>query len=254
MTINVNWCPFQGKSISTIEKRSWMDMLWFEPEPLLKHVVSERNKDLSYLKCPSFIDFCKNTFVIRSPLDIDISFDYDTVTERKYIKTHMYNQEFYDDFITDRMQEGPYTMLGLVFGNLFYAEQSLVVEQMPATFSRTSSVFQKNITVIPGRFDISKLIRPVSFAFEIVDDTQIIKIKRGDPLYYLRFITDEPVKINRVKFTDELKHVVYNCVSVKDFVKNNSLEENYALAKPLIDLFRGSLFKKKSKCPFGFGK
>ena len=113
-------------------------------------------------------------------------------------------------------------------------------------------LFRSNINIIQGEFDISKWIRPVEFSFEIIDKTKPLIFKRGDPLFYVRFATDETVKLIRKPMTEELDFISSACIYAKDIIGKQSLDERYKSASGLINSYRDKLFGKKSKCPFSF--
>jgi hypothetical protein len=228
----------------------WKEAAFFEPEPIFKLLTNSRSKDTSYLKCPAFQDYYKNCFLLRAPIDITINIS-NQLDGSKYASIDKYTQEFFDEHIKIRYEKGhKYPILQISFFYVFYADESLTIEQLSPSMHKTE--FQNNINVISGTYDISKWIRPVDFAFEVIDDTKPIVIKRGDPMYYLRFLTPNKISLTREKTSDDLSRVVNSCTTLKDYVPNNTLEKNYGMGAWFINLFKAKMFKKKSKCPFGF--
>ena len=239
---NIYWCPF-------LLDGDWHNVGYFEPEPVFKHIISQRDNDVEYLKCPAFQKYYSNTFLIRSPVDLELTISRDS-EGRKILTTKNFNQKFYNDHIFPRMaQNKVFSMFSVEFSYIFYSENSVILEMIPANMEKTA--FVQNTNLIPGEFDISKWIRPVSPAFEVVDDSQTLKISRGDPLYYIRFNSDKKVNLVRIKQDDTIEKVEKACSRLKFFVPKNSLEENYEVAKSLINLYKDQLIKKK-KCPFRF--
>lgn len=249
MTINVYWTTFAGKNSDTSIVNPFQHSLFFEPEPLLKHIVSERNKDVRYLKCPAVKDYYKNTFVIRSPIDLTFEIKRNEMGI-KYCVTHNYNQDFFNNFVHERFTENTVPMLSMEFASyIFYSDKSVLAEQTHPSLSMHNSEVARKTSIICGTFDVSKWIRPFTYSFEVVDCKSPIEIKRGDPLYYVRFNTKENVKLHRVMFDKDIKDVADACLSVKTFVENNSMEKNYSIIKPFLDFSKPKLFKG-SKCPF----
>jgi hypothetical protein len=239
---NIYWCPF-------LLNGDWHNTGYFEPEPVFKHIISQRDGDAEYLKCPSFQKYYSTTFLIRSPVDLELKIEKDA-EGRKILTTKNFNQEFYNDHIFPRMaQNKVFSMFSLEFSYVFYSKNSVILEMIPANMEKTS--FIQNTNLIPGEFDISKWIRPVSPAFEIVDDSQILSISRGDPLYYIRFRTDKKVNLVRIEQDDTIEKVEKACARLKFFVPKNNLEENYEAAKSMINLYKDKLVKKRN-CPFSF--
>lgn len=228
----------------------WKQLAFYEPEPVIKAIIKERDKDVKYLKCPAFQDYYKNCFLIRSPVDLTLTIEQNG--EHKYIATKQYTQEFFDKNIFSRLDtNSKYSMLSIQFYYTFISNESVILEQLAPSMHKTKTL--NNINIIQGMYDISKWIRPVELAIEIIDDTKPIVIKRGDPLYYVRFVTDKNVTLTRiVDFNKDINQVIKSCAAFKKFVPGNTLEKNYEIAASYINLIKDKLFNKKSKCPFGF--
>lgn len=235
---NVYWCPF-------LLDGDWHNVGYLEPEPILKHLVSQRDNDVEYLKCPAFQEYYSNTFVIKSPVDLELTVGVDSIG-RKILTTNNFNQKFYNDHIFPRMaQNKSFSMFSLEFTYIFYSEKSVIIEMLPANMAKTD--FIKNTNLIPGEFDISKWIRPVSPAYEVIDDSKVLSIKRGDPLFYIRFRTNKKINLVRVEQDETIESIEKACARLKFFVPKNNLEENYQAAKSMINLYKAKLFRKK--CP-----
>ena len=250
--MKIKYCPvpvgfnkgaFTDKAVNT---------MYFEPEPLLNELVKERDKNTGVFRCPSYLDYYKNVYVIRSPFDINIKVNVENPLgeDSKYITIDNYGQEFFDKYFVIRdAGKNNKTLLSFVIQYMFYSDEPVEMECLHPVEHKNS--FTANTSVVQGVFDISKWIRPVECAFTIHDDSEGIKIKRGDPLYYVRFVTNKKVKLDKVKYTPELDEVVESLVQVKAFQPNNSMQENYSIAHNYLTKFSG-LFKKKKRCPFSF--
>jgi hypothetical protein len=225
--------------------------IYFEPEPVFKVFSDERNKKSDFLKCPAFQDFYKNCFLIRSPMDLKITID---KQNGRYIKCHNYNQEFYDTFIIPRMQNEDFPALSIMFPYLFFSDESVNIEQFHP-FMHNNDLLN-NIRVVSGKFDISKWCRPLDYAFEIIDENKPIIIKRGDPLYYIRFSTEKNINFIRVYSHDDIfkyiKDATTNCSFIKSFSPGNTMGKNYQIVSDFINSIKKKIFPKKSKCPFSF--
>jgi hypothetical protein len=94
----------------------------------------------------------------------------------------------------------------------------------------------KKVKIIPGRFDISKWIRPVEWACEVPNDIDVLPITEGDPIFCVRFVTENNalVKLTRVQQTDELLSMSRACTGVKVFKPGLKLPQAYELAKDYI--------------------
>jgi hypothetical protein len=197
--------------------------------------------------------YYSNTFLIRSPFDMTLTVN-TTNQGNKVLLIENQDQDWVNKYLINRLSENQtHTMYGLMFQYLFYSKKSLVMESKPASLTHTD--FLKNNLFIPGEYDISKWIRPVECVFEITDDTKTAVIKRGEPLYYIRFQTDKKINLIRSQPGDKLFEITSACVNLKKLKPNLSLEENYTIAKPWFKKYQNRLFEKsKSKCPLHFWK
>lgn len=221
-----------------------LSLLFMKPEPLLPEIIKTRDvtHDSHFTKCPAFQSYYKNTYVVRCPIDITIKYDKATGNLSIFPQT----QEFYNKRVTHRGHQigaSDSFCMSLELDYLFIADEECIMEQLPVTFH--STVNTNNIRLINGCFDIGNWYRPLQFSFEMTGDTVVFK--RGDPLFYVRFLPKHTSKVELIERTytkDELDGVNM-CVTVKDAQPKLSLDILYALAKKLA--FKKMLSKKK--CP-----
>ena len=76
--------------------------------------------------------------------------------------------------------------------------------------------------IVPGRFNAYKWMRPIQCTFAIKSDVERIKINRGDPLIYLRMITDDNIKLKRFVRSEELNRIISDNLMIK--LKNISVK------------------------------
>ena len=256
--MDIFWSPMGGSiDMSCLDthppsiNRIISNTLWLEPQPLIKHIVEERTKNISYLKCPAFNNLYKNTYVIKSPFDV--KFMVSNTPEGKLITAIYKDEDFEKAFLSDRNAENStFSMMSYGISYLFYSKQSVEMEICQPHMSAHISPTIRNMSVVCGKFDISKWIRPTDFAFEIIDDTQILEFRRGDPLFYVRFNTDDKVNLIRSEINDDILNLIKSQISIKKYFPGNSLKSNYDMAKSWIEFNKSKLFNKK--CPFSFKK
>lgn len=213
------------------------DVLFFEPEPIIDYLATSR-KGTQILKCPAFLDYYKNTYLIKAPVDLTF-----TVSGSHIDCQNSYPQDYLEKIFTNRYQiENLYSTVSLSWYYMFYSDQSTMIEVIPPVWHKNN--FQNNINVIGATFDISKWYRPLEFAFEIIDNTQPIVIKRGDPLYYVKFNTLDKVKLVKQETTKKIEDIIIMCTQLKNYTPNNSMRNNYSLLHKIINKF------KTKKCPF----
>jgi len=161
--------------------------------------TSKTRKNETFRRCPAHTDFMKNTYVLRSPMDLNLEISIQD--EGKKVYSENLNQEWFDLIVDTRFLEdgekgqSDYPVLGLDFLCSFMVKESILLQVFPAFMHYND--FTSKTTVIPGEFDIFKWVRPVELVFECKNPVTKINIKKGDALSYFKFQTDEVVKVNK---------------------------------------------------------
>jgi hypothetical protein len=225
----VYWTPVTTQSEG--EELYEMEVLFGEPRPLAKEIANAY-KDYLFIQCPATQAFYRNTFVITAPMSGVIQVgENENGSATIATSGHGWDKSFYDAF--SHIREDKTVTLPPTY--LFYAKESLEMEVLPVFLLNSPSL--DNAFFTPASFDIGRWIRPVDFSFVPKDYTKPITINRGDPLYFVRFKSDERVVLERVPFTRSLRSMMHACVSVKKRVRNITLPVLYEMAKSRINLF-----------------
>jgi hypothetical protein len=159
-----------------------------EPKNVWKEIVEEY-KDQTFLQCPSIKDQYKNTFSIKSP------FDYQLEWTGNNLKSNMYDQKFFDEYILPRdLNLG---ICSILFPSiLLLPDKSVTMSTKQVTMGK-GDLFKKT-TLIEGTFNphihIRKIEAPIKF-----NDIGEINIKENDDLFHVKINTDE--KVNFYYFT-----------------------------------------------------
>jgi len=213
------------------------DVLFFEPEPVIEYLSTSR-KGTEILKCPAFLDYYKNTYLIKAPMDLTF-----TAAKTHIECSNSYPQEYLEKLLSNRYEPASlYSTISLTWYYMFYSDESVMLEVVPPVWHKNK--FQNNINICGAAFNISKWYRPLDFAFEIIDDSQPIVIKRGDPLYYVRFSTTDKVKLIKQETSEKVENLSRMCTGIKNYMPGNSMHKNYSLMQKIIDKF------KPKRCPF----
>ena len=213
----------------------------YEPFTNLSKEISSSRKGVTYLKCPAHTDFLKNTFVFRAPFDLTIDLEVDPTTDSVKIYCENISQEVFDSIIDKRFlfknEQGtnPYPLLGVDWLTVFTAEESTLIQVLPAFMHHND--FTEKTTIIPGEYDISKWTRPVETAFEVRSNKERIVIKKDDAIAYIKFHSDEIVKLVKAPTPyDEMK----DCNDIRNANTFRPLKERYTSLEE----------KRTTKCPF----
>ena len=201
MTVKIGWTPYKRVSDPTnIHFQNDMeaiDMLYFEPEKLNYY----KNSQSLFMKCPAVTGFHQKFFVIKSPFDLELTYD-----RNKQDVRISESQKFYDQFVSwrkDEYGENERPLFSFLFQYMFVADEPVWIETYPAFLHGQP----ENTQYIPGSFDIYNWFRPVDFSFQMIDDTKPVTIKRGQPLFYLKFNSkklNDNFTMKRIEWTDEL--------------------------------------------------
>lgn len=235
----VYWAPW-NHSVET----NMAQILFSEPISVLKD-IGEIHKGNNFFQCPAVTDYCKNTYAIKSELDIELSYNKDT----GWVSSSIPSQAFFDEFVfvEPKMDWVKTVRITLPSRHVFYSDDDIQAELIPAYLQ--GSRVPENINVVPGTFNISKWIRPLECSGIILDLDKPIKIKKGDVLYYVRFIpkTDSKITLERVALTEDIKQITFACLFVKELKKKLPLSAMYILAEGAMGVFKRN---RKPKCPF----
>jgi hypothetical protein len=236
MKLEVEWFftydSLDGKTI---------EMLGLDPVPALKFYTD--NKDSDIRRCPAYVEALKNTYVVCSPIDYDITIDRNTNTfdikEPKLLPVDSLGARL------DQAINSPYKLFTSIYGGMLFRskDKNVWMEQIDPFLEWNRS---NQIRVVPGKFNIAKWHRPIDFTFEQKEMQTTIKIKRGDPLYYVRFHGEDPadiVTLKRVEQTIEDMSDWKTNVALKKYFPKTSLEFLYSA----FDKFKALRNGNKSK-------
>ena len=101
-------------------------------------------------------------------------------------------------------------LCSLLVSYMFFADEPVWVEVYPPFLHGEV----KNTRLISGTFDIYNWHRPVDFSFEILNDVKPIKIKEGQPLFYVKFVSNkfnDDFELERLEWNDELNKAHNRC-------------------------------------------
>lgn len=207
-------------------------LLFQEPDSLLKTVAAERNKNNkfeNYIDCPGFQNSVKNTFIVRNSLDMSLLINDNGIFPTDEASTTA--SSFWLRKQNSRQQ------LGVVnyYLNYIFFSKDMEISTLPAYLHTTD--FQTKLTYIPGSFNVGNWFRPVEGAFEMKTDNIELNCNVGDPMYYIKFHTNEKIKFVRFNFTPKLYQMTMGCMNYKKLKLHSSL-------KFLYKLFHNSLANK----------
>lgn len=228
--ITVKWTPADSIAFGS-SKLPGALMAFQEPQPLLQE-VGKAFSDKLFWRCPAVLDLCINTFVVRAPMDMTLSFAKQPDGSYSLFAPET-NQAIINTFFVFR----PDGTLSLPPNLILYCDEPLMMEVLPPLLLTPQL---DNMTFIPATYDVGRWVRALEFAILPTDFTKPIVIERDAPLFCVRFLprNGESVRFERVPMSAELRELVETSVNVKVLTPRLSLQKLYVLAKPVLDMFR----------------
>lgn len=217
-----------------------IDGVGYEPESLF----SFSKKTAIYYNCPAWSHKSKRTFLIRSPVDIDLSIVKDKNGIPGLSSSNMTQQQFNSWVGNSTFGEKNWysedlvtLQLGIPRFLFWTYEKNVWIEVRP--FPLTS--LKNNLVSMEGWWNLSEWERSTSFAFDIVDVNKKVQIKRGDPVQEICFHTkrkNDVIKLIKKQPSLNLIKKTNKILNIKNYVKG--LSTNFIFNE------------KDKKCPFSF--
>jgi hypothetical protein len=201
-------------------------LIWSPPEPFTR---SDRKaasgKSVQY--CPAAVEFDRRHFVINCPFDLTLQFeklpsgqlqlkDADgegsamrPVGLRESVVLHPQSE----------WRDPARPVIQIVAPYIFVADEPCYVVQTPPYLHYMPT--PRPGVQVGGRFPIHVWPRPLSWGFEWHDTAQPLRLKRGEPWFYVHFETENPaarVRLVETEMTPELESYVNSIVDVSNYV------------------------------------
>jgi hypothetical protein len=192
--INVYWWP---------GVMGW-DIFYNEPTNLLTSLIEKKNANSgkrSMFQCPAFSNKMKKTYVFTFPMDVEYRYDFSD-PENPLIFPVDENKPYLNVSINrpPTISKMPLFQISLYFS--IFSEEDLVASFTPPYFHKPQ--YMVSASSAPGSFDIGKWLRPFPLEMILWDEVGIIKFKKDEPLFYVEFLTDRPINLQRVRSTENL--------------------------------------------------
>jgi hypothetical protein len=226
MAIKIGYCPWFEKNHNTtntaLNYYGWAELATLDLEPL----DTWDNSTARFLQCPAVIKYIKNTYVLKNTVDLELTWDKNNSVissnlpheaSNAMIRTH------WGDF--DPVNGRPIVAISNSF--VLVADQPVYVDFFPA-FNDIDPSWR----LIPGTYNIHSWQRPILPTIELLQDKVIIK--RGQPMAYLRFRSEDPkdsFSLQKIERTDKLEHVVNSCLTLKHYMPKLSWKIHNAINK-----------------------
>lgn len=184
-------------TVGWLRKEARSGVLYDPPERVSFRDVN-RGHAKSASRCPAVINLESRYFMVRCPFDLAIGFGRDKdgrpglvnrLGPASPIRPKMFSEAITLVGETEWRYEGrPTIQLKLPY--VFVADEPVYMTQLDA-FAHYRRVPLPG-TIFGGRFPINVWPRPLMWAFEWHEPEKDIRLRRGDPLFYLHFEAEGP--------------------------------------------------------------
>lgn len=199
----------------------------FSPPALFSRNDSKAASSKSIQNCPAAVDFDRRHFVIPAPIDVELHFVrqangqlslQDANGDQSGIRQNGL-QELLVMHPQKEWRHPDRPLIQFLSPYIFVADDPCYVVQT-APYLHYFSEPRPGVQM-GGRFPIHIWPRPVSWGFEWYDVSRPLKLKRGEPWFYVRFETENPsarVRLVEQEFSPELEKYISDISDVSKFV------------------------------------
>lgn len=209
------------------------DILYETPGSLFNNHISKRpasNGKNNAFYCPAVKNLSKRTFVIKNPLRS--KFNYDLQTGK--IEAEHLSMDGVLDF--ERAFANHWTMQYNVKW-IFFCAEDIEMTVTPPYFHFSN--IANNAMLVPGVMNINSWFRNLHPEYILNPDCTSLELKEDDPLMYVSFNTDRPVKLKKFSMTPELRKIENACTSSVRWEPFVPIEKRYKR-------FKQSLMREKT--------
>ena len=192
--INVYWWP----------NTSGWNMLYNDPVNLrqsLYEIKNKNSKKKSMFECPAYSDKIKKIFFFTSPMDLEYAYDFSDSKNPYIVPKNASRPHLETNILRPPTMVGrPLFELSLFF--CFFSEEPLMASFTPPFLHNSN--FTKQGVPPTGSYDIGRWLRTYPMEIMLWNEVGTFKIEKDEPLFYVEFLTDRPINLQRVESTDKL--------------------------------------------------
>jgi hypothetical protein len=222
--IKIYWAPVEEDQQ---EHPRW-NILYTDPTNVLAGASSKKNRSVgtdSYLFCPSYKDVVQNMFSLNAPIRSEYIYVESPAPGEKPELVFSGKGGLNGEIVRGPTLEG-HLLMRASMRWIFFAEEPITMELTPPFLDKTEN--SQYGAIVPGRFDIGQWFRGINLEFQLWEGVNELKIEKGEPMAYVRFMTDRPVELVRFDMTNKLTKIADSCVQAPStFGLFGSLQERY---------------------------
>jgi hypothetical protein len=225
-SINVYWAPHSVPSDDG-PIQNW-NMMYEDLENVFQYWNKfdiKDGKEDSFIKCPAFQNLSKNLYAFNFP--IDSSYTYKAHSNNENEIQIIPTTKNYVSLFAPRdqtMSYGPSVEFSLRLH--MFAEEPL--EVMITGPYLESVEYTKYGFLTSGQFDIGQWFRTLNAEIQLKGNEGEIHFKKGEPLFYIKFLTNKKINLKRFELTSEIDTYSRKCMGAKSiFGMRMTLPESY---------------------------
>lgn len=218
--------PRRVAEVGWLIESDMASVIWDAPKAYARRLPAPKSAK-SVQVCPAAVEFDARHFVIPAPVDINLRFRFDEKGQPGLINVdglqstvrakHLNNMVSLINRVEWRHPDRP--IVQIVTPYVFVADEPVYINQLPPYLDYIDPPWPG--VLISGRFPIDVWPRTLMWAFEWHDTTKDLVIARGDPWFYARFETNDPVQRVRLfeaELTPELREYMKSISGVTNYV------------------------------------
>jgi hypothetical protein len=182
-------------------------------------------KEDSFMKCPAFQNLSKNMYAFTFPIDSSYKYKANSYDENQ-IEIIPMTKNYISMFAPrdQTMSYGPSVELSLRLH--MFAEEPLEIMLTGPYLENVE--YMKYGFLTSGQFDIGQWFRTLNAEIQLKGNEGEIHFKKGEPLLYIKFLTDKKINLKRFELTSELDTYSRKCMGAKSiFGMRMTLPESY---------------------------
>lgn len=199
-------------------------IIWDSPKPV--RIESQSTDPRSVGQCPSVLDFDRRHYAINCPIDVHLRLNL-TAASMDITNVLADKSPIRSDALQRRIVFQPRhewrdprrPVLQMLTPFVFLSDDPVYINQYPP-FLHYLGDTRPGIQ-IGGRFPIDIWPRALMWAFEWHDTSKDLILKRGEPLFYMRFEGPDPaahVRVVEAKKTPEVESFISSITGVTELV------------------------------------
>jgi hypothetical protein len=198
-------------------------IIWDTPRPV--RIESQSSDPRSVGQCPSVLDFDRRHFLVNCPIDVHLRLNLtagdmevtNVLAEKSPIRSEALQKWIvFQPRHEWRNPQRP--VLQMLTPYVFVSDDPLYINQLPPIFHYSPD---RPGIQINGRFPIDIWPRALMWAFEWHDTRKDLILRRGEPLFYVRFEGPDPaapVRLIEAEKTPELESYMASITGVSEVV------------------------------------